>query len=353
MNTILVTGGAGFIGSNFIRSLINTNIEVINLDLLTYASDKSFIESMKNNKNHSFIQGNICDQELISQILFKYLPNAIINFAAESHVDRSIDKPAEFINTNILGTYNLLNASTHYWQKLPQNLQKEFRFIHVSTDEVFGSLGLDGKFSETYPYNPRSPYSASKASSDHLVRSWYHTYKLPSIVTNCGNNYGPYQFPEKFIPLLIVAALNEKPLPIYGNGMNVRDWIHVEDHCTAIMRVLEKGLPGETYCIGGNAEKTNLEVAYALCDCLDSLAPNQKKVSHREAIQFVTDRPGHDFRYAMDTNKIEQELGWKPKFTFTQGIQETVQWYLANKTWWQKRNKNVYDGKRLGLIGAI
>lgn len=329
---ILVTGGAGFIGSNFVLNWLSTQNEgLINLDSLSYAADLNNLESISENKEYFFIKGSIEDQNLIEQILEKYNPRAVINFAAETHVDRSIEDPEIFIKTNILGTFHLLNASLKFWKKISLDNQKKFKFLHISTDEVFGSLSLeDEKSNELSPYKPNSPYSASKAASDHLVRAWGETYKLPVITTNCTNNYGPHQFPEKLIPLLIHNCLNNKKLPIYGKGENVRDWLYVEDHCEAIKEVLVKGSIGETYNIGGNNEKTNIEIVETLCSTLDEIKPRKNNSSYKELITFVEDRPGHDFRYSLDISKIKKELNWQPQETFESGIRKTILWYLEN-----------------------
>ena len=329
---ILVTGGAGFIGSNFVLNWLSTQNEgLINLDSLSYAADLNNLESISENKEYFFIKGSIEDQNLIEQILEKYNPRAVINFAAETHVDRSIEDPEIFIKTNILGTFHLLNASLKFWKKISLDDQKKFKFLHISTDEVFGSLSLeDEKSNELSPYKPNSPYSASKAASDHLVRAWGETYKLPVITTNCTNNYGPHQFPEKLIPLLIHNCLNNKKLPIYGNGENVRDWLYVEDHCEAIKEVLVKGSIGETYNIGGNNEKTNIEIVKTVCSTLDEIKPRKNNSSYKKLITFVEDRPGHDFRYSLDISKIKKELNWQPQETFESGIRKTILWYLEN-----------------------
>ena len=329
---ILVTGGAGFIGSNFILNWLSTQNEgLINLDSLSYAADLNNLESIYENKEYFFIKGNIEDQNLIEKILEKYNPRAVINFAAETHVDRSIENPEIFMKTNIFGTFHLLNASLKFWKKISLDDQKKFKFLHISTDEVFGSLSLeDEKSNELSPYKPNSPYSASKAASDHLVRAWGETYKLPVITTNCTNNYGPHQFPEKLIPLLIHNCLNNKKLPIYGKGENVRDWLYVEDHCEAIKEVLVKGLIGETYNIGGNNEKTNIEIVKTVCSTLDEIKPRKNNSSYKELIEFVEDRPGHDFRYSLDISKIKKELNWQPQETFESGIRKTILWYLEN-----------------------
>lgn len=333
--TILVTGAAGFIGSNFVLDWFDySKEEVISLDLLTYAGNLENLSSLSNNSHHHFVKGNISDRELLSQILKKYQVRAVINFAAESHVDRSIHGPGDFIETNIVGTYNLLESVRSYWNDLDANSQKVFRFLHVSTDEVYGSLSQnEPAFSEKNRYEPNSPYSASKAASDHLVRAWHHTYDLPVLTTNCSNNYGPFHFPEKLIPLCILNALNGKSLPIYGDGQQIRDWLYVKDHCSAIRAVLEKGQLGETYNVGGWNEKTNLDVVKTLCNILDELRPKTDDSKYETQITFVKDRPGHDKRYAIDAKKIEYELSWKPKETFETGIRKTVEWYLNNQDW--------------------
>ncbi len=333
---ILVTGGAGFIGSNFILDWIaGEQTPVINLDKLTYAGNLNNLITLQGDSRHVFVQGDICDGALVGRLLREHKPRAIVHFAAESHVDRSIHGPAEFIQTNINGTFSLLEETRAYWQELPAAEKGAFRFLHVSTDEVYGSLGPDdAPFSETTAYAPNSPYSASKAASDHLVRAYHHTYGLPVLTTNCSNNYGAYQFPEKLIPLIILNALNGKPLPIYGDGQNVRDWLYVGDHCTAIREVLKKGRLGETYNIGGWNEKTNLDVVHTVCAILDELLPQSTAITHYASlITYVKDRPGHDRRYAIDARKIEHELGWKPVETFETGIRKTVRWYLENQEW--------------------
>jgi len=333
--TILVTGAAGFIGSNFVLDWCDQSTEdLVSLDLLTYAGNLENLSSLNSNPRHFFIQGNIGDRILLSQLLKKYQIRAVVNFAAESHVDRSIHKPGSFIETNIVGTYNLLESVRNYWVDLNNSSKKAFRFLHVSTDEVYGSLGEKAPaFTENHPYEPNSPYSASKAASDHLVRAWFYTFELPILTTNCSNNYGPYHFPEKFIPLCILNALNDKPLPIYGDGKQIRDWLYVKDHCGAIRIVLDLGQIGDTYNVGGLNEKTNLEVAETLCAILDELKPKDNGKSYREQITFVKDRPGHDRRYAIDATKIKQELGWKPKETFESGVRKTVIWFLENSEW--------------------
>ncbi len=332
---ILVTGGAGFIGANFILDWLNQSGEaLINLDKLTYAGNRANLASLEGDERHQFVQGDIGDTELLRQLLQDYRPRAVVNFAAESHVDRSILGPAEFIETNVVGSFHLLEAVRSYWNGLNGASKTAFRFLHVSTDEVYGSLGAsDPAFSETTAYAPNSPYSASKAASDHLVRAYHHTYGLPVLTTNCSNNYGPYQFPEKLIPLVIHNALAGKPLPIYGDGSNVRDWLYVSDHCAAIRAVLERGKTGETYNIGGCTEKTNLQVVKTLCTLLDDLSSKSPVVPHEQLITFVTDRPGHDQRYAIDASKIERELGWSPRETFESGMRKTVAWYLDNQHW--------------------
>ena len=333
--TILVTGAAGFIGSNFVLDwLEQCNEPVVNLDLLTYAGNLENLKELEGDPRYQFVFGNIGDRELVGKLLADTKPGAVINFAAESHVDRSIHGPGDFIQTNIVGTFNLLESVRGYWNDLPEAEKAAFRFLHVSTDEVYGSLTKeDPPFSESNQYEPNSPYSASKAASDHLVRAWHHTYGLPVLTTNCSNNYGPYHFPEKLIPLCILNALNDKPLPIYGDGQQIRDWLYVKDHCSAIRRVLEAGKLGETYNVGGWNEKANLDVVNTLCAILDELQPRADGQSYATQITFVQDRPGHDRRYAIDARKLEKELGWKPQETFETGIRKTVQWYLDNQAW--------------------
>ena len=333
--TILVTGAAGFIGSNFVLDwLEQCNEPVVNLDLLTYAGNLENLKELEGDPRHQFVRGSIGDRSLVANLLADTKPRAVINFAAESHVDRSIHGPGEFIQTNIVGTFNLLESVRGYWNDLPEDQKAAFRFLHVSTDEVYGSLTKeDPPFSETNQFEPNSPYSASKAASDHLVRAWHHTYGLPVLTTNCSNNYGPYHFPEKLIPLCILNALNGKPLPIYGDGQQIRDWLYVKDHCSAIRRVLEAGRLGETYNVGGWNEKANLDVVNTLCTILDELKPRADGQSYATQITFVQDRPGHDRRYAIDARKIERELGWRPAETFDTGIRKTVQWYLDNPVW--------------------
>jgi dTDP-glucose 4,6-dehydratase len=333
---ILVTGGAGFIGSNFITEwLLNSAAEIIiNLDKLTYAGNLASLKFLKSDDRHVFVQGDIGDYALVFSLLKKYQIRAVVNFAAESHVDRSIHGPGNFIQTNVVGTFNLLEAIRAYWSDLPKSQKQDFRFLHVSTDEVYGSLSpTDPAFTETSTYEPNSPYSASKAASDHLVRAWHHTYGVPVLTTNCSNNYGPYHFPEKLIPLIILNALAGKPLPIYGDGQQIRDWLYVKDHCSAICRVLEAGKVGETYNVGGRNEKPNLDVVNTICAILDGLRPKADGTSYLSQITYVKDRPGHDRRYAIDATKIELELGWKPAETFETGIRKTVQWYLDNQEW--------------------
>lgn len=334
-DTILVTGGAGFIGSNFILQWIAaTGSRVVNLDRLTYAGNRENLRSVENDPRYTFAQGDIADRKLVVGLLAEHQPRAIVHFAAESHVDRSISGPAAFLQTNILGTFALLEEAKAYWQSLADGDKAAFRFLHVSTDEVYGTLRPeDPAFQETTPYAPNSPYAASKASSDLLVRAWHHTYKLPVLTTNCSNNYGPYQFPEKLIPLMILNALEGKPLPVYGDGLNVRDWLFVEDHCAAIRQVLERGRVGETYNIGGNSERKNIDVVTAICDVLDELKPDAAIGPRRKLITHVTDRPGHDRRYAIDATKITRELGWRPTQQFESGIRRTIEWYLAHPEW--------------------
>ena len=341
---ILVTGGAGFIGGNFVLDwLAGSDESVVNLDALTYAGNLHTLDSLKNDARHVFVHGDIGDTQLVSQMLKQHQPRAVVNFAAESHVDRSIHGPADFIQTNVLGTFNLLESVRAYWTELPESQKSEFRFLHVSTDEVYGSLEKDDPpFAETNRYEPNSPYSASKAASDHLVRAWHHTYGLPVLTTNCSNNYGPYHFPEKLIPLVILNALAGKSLPIYGDGQQIRDWLYVRDHCSAIRRVLEAGRLGETYNVGGWNEKANLDVVKTICALLDELQPRADGKSYAEQISFVTDRAGHDRRYAIDARKLERELGWKPAETFESGIRKTVQWYLDNTEWTSNVTTGAY-----------
>jgi dTDP-glucose 4,6-dehydratase len=342
---ILVTGGAGFIGSNFVLDWIGSGKgPVINLDALTYASNLGNLRSVEGGPDHVFVHGNICDEELLFEVFRKYRPRAIVNFAAETHVDRSIVGPGAFLRTNVDGTFALLEASRAYVATLTAVEKEQFRFVHVSTDEVYGTLGPnDPAFSETTPYAPNSPYAASKAASDFLARAWFHTYGLPVLITNCSNNYGPYQFPEKLIPLMINHALNGKPLPIYGDGMQVRDWLFVGDHCSAIVDVLDKGVVGQTYNIGGNNQRSNLEVVKTICTLLDELAPDSKFRPHEQLITYVTDRPGHDRRYAIDARKIEREVGWKPVESFDTGMRKTIEWYLSNRDWVEGATGSAYQ----------
>ena len=344
---IFVTGGLGFIGSNFISMQIDKHKnEILNFDKLTYAANVNNLLKYKKNKLYNFVQGDIVDSKKILKILNSYKPDCIINFAAESHVDRSIDGPKEFINTNIIGTYELLNATLKYYELNYKENENHFKFIHVSTDEVYGSLGKQGYFKENTPYNPSSPYSASKASSDHLVRAWNLTFNLPTIITNCSNNYGPFQFPEKLIPLMIINCIKHNNLPIYGDGKNIRDWLYVADHCDALYSVILNGKNGETYNIGGNQEKNNLEIVSTICKILDEKIPSNKIDSYKELITFVEDRPGHDFRYAIDASKIKKHLNWSPHYTFEDGIKKTIDWYIKYKDWW----KNLYISERLGNL---
>jgi dTDP-glucose 4,6-dehydratase len=351
-STILVTGGAGFIGANFIHAQRDrNNCKIINLDKLTYAGNLITLKRLEGDPQHIFVQGDIGDRKLVDELLKLHQPQAIVNFAAETHVDRSIDSPASFIETNVTGTFNLLESARQYWQKLADKERQEFRFLHISTDEVFGSLSpTDPAFTETTPYSPNSPYSASKASSDHLVRAYFHTYGLPTLITNCSNNYGPYQFPEKLIPLMILNGIAGKPLPIYGDGQNVRDWLYVGDHCLAIELVLGKGTPGETYNVGGAAERDNLWLVNKLCEILDEYLPDSSHCPHSQLIKYVTDRPGHDRRYAIDFSKLQQELGWQPIEDIESGLRRTVRWYLDNPEWCQSVTADKYDRQRLGVI---
>lgn len=342
--TLLVTGGAGFIGANFVLDWIQAGPgRVVNLDKLTYAGNRDNLASLESNPRHQLVQGDIGDSALVERLLREHQPDAVVHFAAESHVDRSIHGPADFIETNIVGTFRLLESARTYWQGLPDERKSAFRFLHVSTDEVYGSLSaVAPAFTETHPYEPNSPYSASKAASDHLVRAWHHTYGLPVLTTNCSNNYGPYQFPEKLIPLMIANALAGKALPVYGDGRNVRDWLYVGDHCSAIRRVLAAGRLGETYNIGGWNEQPNIDIVHIICDLLDAARPRADGQSYRSQIRFVTDRPGHDRRYAIDARKIESELGWRPAETFASGIRKTVDWYLVHGEWSERILSGAY-----------
>jgi dTDP-glucose 4,6-dehydratase len=353
LKRILVTGGAGFIGSAVVRHIIEaTQDSVLVLDKLTYAGNLESLSVVADNPRYSFEQVDICDRAALDRVFAEYQPDVIMHLAAESHVDRSIDGPAAFIETNVVGTYTMLEAARHYWQPLDAKKKQSFRFHHISTDEVYGDLhGTDDLFTETTPYSPSSPYSASKASSDHLVRAWLRTYGLPTLVTNCSNNYGPYHFPEKLIPLVILNAVAGKPLPVYGDGAQVRDWLYVEDHARALYQVVTEGVVGETYNIGGHNERKNIEVVQTICDLLEELAPNKPQgvEKYRDLITYVKDRPGHDMRYAIDAGKIDRELGWRPQETFESGIRKTVSWYLNNETWWRRVQDGSYAGERLGL----
>ena len=347
----LITGGAGFIGSAVVRHLVReTDYDVCVVDKLTYAGNLDSLAPIANSPRYSFVQADVADAGKMADLFASYRPDVVMHLAAESHVDRSIDGPAAFIQTNIIGTYALLEAALAYWRGLPSSRQAAFRFHHISTDEVFGSLDSEGCFTETTAYDPRSPYSASKAASDHLVRSWHHTYGLPVLITNCSNNYGPYHFPEKLIPLTILNGLEGLKLPVYGTGSNVRDWLYVEDHARALLTVIGTGRPGETYCIGGRSERTNLDVVRAICALLDELVPNKTIGCREDLITFVTDRPGHDLRYAIDPTRISTELGWQPRETFETGLRKTVEWYLTNRPWWQRIRRSVYGGQRLGVL---
>jgi len=350
--TYIVTGGSGFIGSNFIRFMLNEGYaeKIINLDKLTYAGNPKNLSDFQQDERYVFVQGDICNQDLVKELFLIHRPNVIVNFAAESHVDRSIDGPGDFIKTNISGTFTLLQESLRYFQTLENENQELFRFHHVSTDEVFGSLNDNGFFTEETPYDPSSPYSASKAASDHLVRAWQRTFGLPIIISNCSNNYGPYQFPEKLIPLMILNCLAEESLPVYGTGENVRDWLYVDDHCEAIHTIIENGKIGETYNVGGNNEIMNIDIVKTICNILDEIKPSTHLKSYMELITFVTDRPGHDFRYAIDSSKLKNELNWQPKETFETGIKQTINWYLENQSWWQDIQNKTYQQERLGVL---
>ena len=353
MARILVTGGAGFIGSALVRHLIEaTDHRVLNLDKVTYAGNLQSLRSVDGDPRYGFVKADICDAGAVRQALNDFQPDIITHLAAESHVDRSIDGPAAFVDTNVVGTSVMLAEALAYWRGLTPAAAKAFRFHHISTDEVFGSLGPEGFFTETTAYDPRSPYSASKAASDHLVRAWAHTYGLPVLITNCSNNYGPFHFPEKLIPLTVLNGLAEKPLPVYGQGLNVRDWLYVEDHVKALVRVFEAGEPGESYIIGGRAERTNIEVVRSICACLDRLRPRPGGLAYAELITYVADRPGHDARYAIDPTKINERLGWRAEESFDAGIEKTVRWYLENEWWWRPILAKTYAGERLGLVGA-
>ena len=349
MESILVAGGAGFIGSNFVRlALARTNARVLVLDRLTYAGNLASLEDIRLNPRFAFVQGDIADRALVAGLLRQHRPDAVVNLAAETHVDRSIDGPRAFVETNLVGTFELLDAARQHLESLEPARRARFRFLHVSTDEVYGSLGPTGRFAEGSPYAPNSPYAASKAGADHLVRAYYETYRLPTLLTNCSNNYGPYQYPEKLIPLMTLNAIEGRPLPLYGDGGNVRDWLFVEDHVRALVAAVERGRPGETYCVGGRSERRNLEVVHAVCDLLDERRPGSRP--RRELIRFVADRPGHDRRYAIDPGKAERELGWRAQESFESGLARTIDWYLANDWWWRPLRDGVYGGERLGLL---
>lgn len=351
MKTILVTGGAGFIGSCFVRQWLTAGeARLVNLDKLTYAGNLDSLGAIADHPGYLLVQGDIGDRRLVTRLLDEHEPDAIVNFAAESHVDRSIEGPTEFVTTNVIGTCELLQAARAYWSALPKERRDAFRFLHVSTDEVYGSLGNTGAFSEQSPYAPNSPYAASKAASDHFVRAYHHTYGLPVLTTNCSNNYGPYQFPEKLIPLMILNALEGKPLPVYGDGLQVRDWLFVEDHCEALRTVLAHGKVGETYNIGGNCERANLDVVRTICEIVDRLRPELRHRPCARLITYVADRPGHDRRYAIDASKIKAELGWTPRHDFKSGLENTVRWYLDNRTWVERVTSGKYQRERLGLF---
>lgn len=349
----LITGGAGFIGSCLVRQIIaeEPTARVVTLDKLTYAGNLDSLQPVMSDSRHRFVQGDVADAALVGELLRTERPDAVIHLAAESHVDRSIDGPADFVQTNVVGTFTMLDAARDYWRPLGAEAKASFRFLHVSTDEVFGSLGDEGAFTETTPYSPRSPYSASKAASDHLVRAYFHTYGLPTLITNCSNNYGPHQFPEKLIPLMILNALEGKPLPVYGDGLNVRDWLFVEDHCRALRLVAERGVPGETYNIGGDSERANLDVVKLICRLVDHLRPDLPHFPCESLVSFVADRPGHDRRYAIDAAKIGRELGWTPQRSFEEGLAATVAWYLENSEWVERVSSGAYQRERLGLSG--
>ncbi len=347
---LLVTGGAGFIGSAVIRLLLReTDVSIVNVDKMTYAASPAALAEVAGNPRYALEVVDICDGPAMRRIFERYEPDAIMHLAAETHVDRSIDSPAAFIQTNLIGTYTLLDTALAYWRGLSPERQKAFRFHHVSTDEVYGTLGAEGLFMETTPYQPNSPYSASKAGSDHLVRAWHHTYGLPVVTTNCSNNYGPFQFPEKLIPLMTINGLLHRPLPVYGQGLNVRDWLYVEDHAHALWTVLNHGRLGETYNVGGNNEKRNIDIVHTICDILDQLVPSERGIRRRELITYVEDRPGHDLRYAIDASKLRDELGWEPQEDSESGFHKTVSWYVQNRAWWEDILSTTYAGNRLGL----
>jgi dTDP-glucose 4,6-dehydratase len=350
--TLLVTGGAGFIGSQVVRSLMSESAaRVVNVDVLTYAANLDSLREVEDEERYTLERVDIADGPAVRELFERYRPDGVLHLAAESHVDRSIEGPAEFIRTNVMGTFTLLEAARRHLETLEPGAAERFRFLHVSTDEVFGSLDETGEFKPDSPYDPSSPYSASKAGADHLVRAWHRTYGLPVLLTNCSNNYGPYQFPEKLIPLMIIKALRREPLPVYGQGENVRDWLHVEDHARALLDVLDRGRVGATYLVGGHGERRNLEVVEAICDLVDERAPAPGAAPRRELIEFVEDRPGHDLRYAVDPSRIEEELGWRPARSFEEGLRETVTWYLENPWWWERVLSGEYRGERLGLVG--
>ena len=355
MKTLLVTGGAGFIGGNYVLRCLarDPDLRIVNLDLLTYAGNLDTLADLRGDERHVFVHGDIADAERVAGLLAQYQPVAVVNFAAESHVDRSIDGPAAFVQTNVVGTLNLLKCTLDWWKGKPESERESFRFLHVSTDEVYGSLGEHGAFTETTPYAPNSPYAASKASSDHLVRAFHHTYGLPTLTTNCSNNYGPYQFPEKLIPVIILNALDFKPLPVYGDGLQVRDWLFVQDHVDAINAVLTGGAVGEVYNVGGLSERTNLQVVQAICDILDRRRPDPSAGARRGLIRHVADRPGHDRRYAIDCSKLMQSLAWQPSVDFESGLEQTVDWYLENPEWVARVRDGSYQGERLGLGSAF
>lgn len=349
MTKVIITGGAGFIGSAVTRHYIqNTSYDVLVIDKLTYAGNLTSLNLVASNDRFSFAKIDICNRTIIDKAFEDFQPDIVLHLAAESHVDRSIDGPSDFIQTNLVGTFTMLEASLAYWRKLGSKKQKAFRFIHISTDEVYGSLGASGFFHEDTPYAPNSPYSASKAGSDHLVRAWFHTYGLPTIITNCSNNYGPYHFPEKLIPLIIINAIEGKLLPVYGHGENIRDWLYVEDHARALSLVEREGVAGQSYNLGGNCEQRNIDVVRAICDLMNEFVP--RKGGYHDLISYVTDRPGHDLRYAIDSNKIYAELGWQPLEKFETGLRKTVQWYLENKPWWESVRSGKYRGERLGMF---